>query len=127
MRSIKFRAHHPDSGMKYFILNQVDGGAILFDDGDWRRLNDCEVMQFTGIYDKNGKEIYEGDVVKLGDNMIYDGILCEVVWLEKLVEFCYKFLTGDNNGKYTDMLDTWRSYEVIGDIYENSELLKEEK
>ena len=100
MRLIKFRAYHPDSGMKYFILNQIKGGTVLFDDGDWRSLNDCQVMQFTDLHDKNGKEIYEGDILNwVGLTLLNDNI-------------CRAFV---NKG------------EVIGNIYENPEQLEKGK
>ena len=60
-REIKFRAFHHTSGMRFFTPDQVDAGAVLFDDGDWRYLRYCEVMQYTGLKDKDGIEIYEGD------------------------------------------------------------------
>jgi uncharacterized phage protein (TIGR01671 family) len=63
MKELKFRAYHEVSGMHYFTLHQVDGGSVLFDDGDWRELKDCAVMQFTGLKDKNNKEIYEEDIL----------------------------------------------------------------
>lgn len=84
------------------------------------------VMQFTGLLDKNGKEIYEGYIVETG---IYD--LCTVIWPEK-------YVTGDNEDimawcidpldpvKYQGIhgLDIQNGYEIIGNIYENAELLK---
>ena len=100
MRPIKFRAYHPDSGMKYFMLNQIKEGTVLFDDGDWRSLNDCQVMQFTGLHDKNGKEIYEGDIL----NWVRLTLLNDNI--------CRAFV---NKG------------EVIGNIYENPEQLEKGK
>ena len=114
MRPIKFRAYHPDSGMKYFMLNQIKGGTILFDDGDWRSLNDCQVMRFTGLHDKNGKEIYEGDILN------WVGLTFPII----IDDFNkYRFMFGKdqlcrafaNNG------------EVIANIYENPEQLEKGK
>ena len=100
MRPIKFRAYHPDSGMKYFMLNQIKEGTVLFDDGDWRSLNDCQVMQFTGLHDKNGKEIYEGDILHWARFMFGKNQLCRAF---------------ANNG------------EAIANIYENPEQLERGK
>ena len=114
MRLIKFRAYHPDSGMKYFTFNQIKRGTVLFDDGDWRPLNDCQVMQFTGRHDKNGKEIYEGDIlnwVGLTPPIIIDDFNEHRFMLGK--DQLYKAFA--NNG------------EVIANIYENPERLERGK
>lgn len=78
----------------------------------------CDLMQFTGLKDKNGKEIYEGDIVQLHD------AICVVEWLD-----CGFALRGDFqfNGNLKGYCDgCWGGPpEVIGNIYENPELLKE--
>lgn len=80
--------------------------------------NDCILMQFTGLHDKNGKEIYEGDIIQC---KCAGGLLkFEIVWEEKDARFNRKdtiYLSGGvTSGEGT---------EVIGNIYENPELLKE--
>ncbi len=75
------------------------------------------LMQFTGLKDKNGKEIYEGDIVKQDANNIgfieYDKGSFSVVD-RPLSDYEI------GAGYIGDMSDTW---EVIGNIYENPELL----
>ena len=75
-------------------------------------------MQFTGLHDKNGKEIYEGDVVNSSAAM--DGIYLRVVEFSK-DRPCIEFnpLTGFVLCKGNEHL-----FEVIGNIYENPELLE---
>jgi uncharacterized phage protein (TIGR01671 family) len=88
------------------------------------------LMQFTGLYDKDGKEIYEGDIVKAKDpHRFQDGrqifYTCEVVYTDNAM-FMLKN-NYDNYGKaetrYFDL--KIMELEVIGNIYENPELLKE--
>ena len=90
---------------------------------DWQR-DDYELMQFTGLKDKNGKEIYESDILKLQYplNYGYGGIHNkEIIVTISFESGCFWF-TGEG---YTDCnWHFYNEYEVIGNIYENPELLK---
>ena len=70
------------------------------------------VGEFTGLHDKNGKEIYEGDIVKtpMGIGRVFNRLGC---WFVEMQEELGYFASGD--------------LEVIGNIYDNAELLKEVK
>jgi len=82
MREIKFRAWNTrDEVMDespYHFYFEANGNCFAYE--DWRDLEDgrsypCELMQYTGLKDKNGVEIYEGEVLrikgKMGDNSEY--------------------------------------------------------
>lgn len=79
--------------------------------------NRFDIMQYTGLHDENGKEIYEGDIVKSffidtdeNGNEIYKYYIIEVKYDEVLCSY---------------KIDKFMNLEVIGNIYENKELLNE--
>jgi uncharacterized phage protein (TIGR01671 family) len=78
-------------------------------------------MQFTGLKDKNGKEIYEGDIIDF-EEPVYESqnLKCPVVFYE--CEFVADWDRGDAQ-TYIPLRDM-NDVEVIGNIYENPELLK---
>ena len=85
------------------------------------------IMQSTGLHDKNGKEIYEGDIVKCTDGadeiskLNSDTGIGKIEWLEK---WGFWNISNIENG-LGDI--SYNGYvEVIGNIYENPELLKED-
>ncbi|TKI53522.1 hypothetical protein FC756_23125 [Lysinibacillus mangiferihumi] len=135
MREIKFRAWWSNIGeMEYFdtvaFLNFEDGTLIYQKHPEEETCTDeisdgFELMQYTGLKDKNGKEIYEGDILKtpsasgIGD-IITTIEWTEFSWKEKLIYSpIHQFY------EYFDFSDeTGNDCEVIGNIYENPELLE---
>jgi hypothetical protein len=128
-RIIKFRAwSKTDHKMIYKVLcgnTETDNpcSAVLHkeDDFAWTEFDKfCgEIMQFTGLLDKNGKEIYEGDIVDVGKGLIY---LVEF----KFGEFRFYSLNSRLYGgeEYHISIGAHsRDSKVIGNIYENPEFL----
>ncbi len=108
MREIKFRAW-TGKEMFYDVERTLISGKIAFRD------KSLKLMQYTGLKDKNGKEIYEGDIIRaryITGNIIVNEI--------KFKKGCF-----GPNGFYNwgDICEL----DVIGNIYENPELLKETK
>lgn len=82
-----------------------------------RKMEDIELMQYTGLKDKNGTEIYEGDIL----NHHYHKEIGDIRWEEKRATFLLFYTDGLKDG----LLSVDRpSYEIIGNIYENPNLLK---
>ena len=128
MKEIKFRAWDNENKemLKVQELDFEDtfyGGrlAIRTDQyNDYFDLEDMILMQFTELKDKNGKEIYEGDILQIDVDRAW------VIWNEK---YCYfelvpigdYYFDSDVIGQALEYTET----EIIGNIYENKELLNE--
>lgn len=95
------------------------------------------IGQFTGLYDKNGKEIYEGDIVeRITPKNLNFGFIGNVVFDKNIALFCVehnKF--GPNSRTPFVMPDDWMDeysnklkceFEIKGNIYDHPELIKEE-
>ena len=132
---IKLKCWHKKQKMFFPII------AIGFADG-WIELEpapdssfiinieDVELVQFTGLYDKNGREIYESDIIT------YQECIYQVVYME--TKACFSL---DGVGQYKHFMDimatihtdsmvsliTEERFTIIGNIYENPELLEVNK
>lgn len=129
-RPIKFRAWdgetrtmHEDVGVYRNRITARDNESLLLGRHDY------PLMQFTGLTDKNGKEIYEGDVLRMKPAVwTYSEHLLEIIWEEKYATFQAMTRATLGHAPGTAKVGTPYSMslsaqmEVIGNIYENPEL-----
>ncbi|EDP1840902.1 hypothetical protein FVL20_07205 [Campylobacter jejuni] len=100
-----------------FYANTADITDMFIGNG-----NDLEIELWTGIYDKNGKKIYEGDIVKT--KSLYDCFLAKV-GIHKEGTFYLESKSRDYIGSLIYLVkDEGYDTEIIGNIHENPELLK---
>lgn len=130
MREIKFRGWNTIT-KKMIDLKAITPLALsdtLMQDGLFLPFHKTiELMQFTGLKDKNGKDIYEGDIVK--GNIVKVGI---IEWMSEYAKFGVNVLkaTGVLCEEFTFPLGNYapngqnKPLEIIGNIYENPELLE---
>ncbi len=114
MREIKFRGWN---GSEFY--NPIIAEGQVFRSGrdfeDWNTASQDPLMQYVGLKDKNGVEIYEGDVIDYGFNRF-----AAIVFWEG--RFTFKGLNF-SDGNPSAIVDFFR-YQVIGNIHENPELLE---
>ena len=134
MREIKFRAWDKNTNTMYeniSILPSMECIAINVDyDHDFQEycidesyvveLKDVELLEYTGLKDKNGVEIYEGDIVET------TRALNHIIGIVTMIKGCWYIQDGEDS--YYRLIPRFGKVEnkVIGNIYENKELLEED-
>lgn len=142
MREIRFRAWDNVDFKMYYLGEQEDihfyfnsTGIIAerftniktvvvdeeVDDVHCEKLEHLKYMQHTGLKDKNGTDIYEGDIVEC----VYDGSLNVYVVVYDLSELGFKGTNGKKNYRNNfEYLQCCEEVIIIGSIYENPEILE---
>lgn len=151
MEEIKFRGKRLDNGewvygslvvadKQFFIIigttrfyPELSGRSPLAF-MDWYEVDPATVGQYTGLRNKNGKEIYEGDICRVSSDAFYSNSYAtlEESWkLMMQVVFCnYAFIFRCLQDKHLEILlaeTLWEDFEIeiVGNIYDNPELLEQ--
>ena len=129
MREIKFRAWDKVDGIwcNYKIID----GRVYFLDNDtgvwYTKYKDFDLMQYIGVNDINNVEIYEGDIVEISKETSYLKDTAVVKFDEYSASFVL-VVKDDDCGylsyNFSSYYDKIISYKIIGNIYENKDLLK---
>ena len=133
-RELKFRVYIPDTNkFVYFGINDFDYSDRYLDDGKY------PIQQYTGLTDKNNIEVYDGDIVKINRcytrPFVNEKQQIDYKFIEGEVEVgkvlwgwnTQKYLVSYEHIRYDDIEDFDKPshrVEVIGNIFEHSELLK---
>ena len=125
-REIKFRAWdydtntmiYPDSELETIFCFDKVGLSVYHNNG--QEMSSFELMQYTGLKDRNGKEIYEGDIIKYSSDVINSFYRANEIFREVRFKYGMYGIKGIEDGTHIPFGNILKcQYEVIGNIYEN--------
>ena len=131
-RKIKFRGCWQGQVLEVMQIDYRMPNTVILTDGTTDNINvpleNVELMQYTGLQDKNGKEIYEGDIVnceKRGPAFYHSKVIYNAINARyEVVAMGCPFPLRLEPSLDEDISIGGIDYEVIGNIYENANLLK---
>lgn len=107
---------------KAFIISYSNYQFGDFSEAVMHEVDPETVGQCTGFGDKNGNKIFEGDIVSICNSKTFFFI---VYWNHAVKSFILKSTVNGVNGIDCNVLDSTQDIEVIGNIYNNPELIKD--
>lgn len=126
----KFRAYDGGSLCRMYSPSEVmvsNGDIWIIDEdgvaGEWIVNNDLSLMQSTGLTDKNGKEIFEGDILNIETDE--ENVRVEVSWDSKHALFVFESKKYNEKEALGELFeDNSYPFKIIGNIHTNPELLE---
>lgn len=114
-----------DEGVSYIINGVAEANDEYITIGEWCSVEPETLGISTGLFDKKGAEIFEGDILEIED----DGEIlgnAKLTWNNEQAVFMIEAISVDDISPFHEIVrDCYYSYTVVGNIYENPELLEE--
>lgn len=109
-----------DTGQSFIINEVIEANEQYITIGSWYPVRPDTVSQSTGLFDKNGKEIFEKDILD------YNGRKVIVKWHGSYASFIYEFVDELQNRKneWKPLYLSYYHFKIIGNVYQNPGLLE---
>ena len=102
----------------------VDDSRSIVNIGQFKEFSGHTIQWYIGLNDKNDNLIFEGDIVQYNQNSSYDNMNFIARWSDDKLGFIFQSNSGEQLVNQTPHLNRFKHLEVVGNIFENPELLK---